>query len=45
MANLWKIQYTLLGKHNPLKIEVKVKSFKLKLVKSVKFLGLTIDHT
>ena len=42
MANSRKFQYMLLGKYKPLKIEIE--GFQLEPTKSVKFLGITIDH-
>ena len=42
IANPGKFQYMLLGKHKSLKIEIK--GIKLGTAKSVKLLGLTIDH-
>ena len=42
MANSGKFQYTLLGKHKPLKIEIE--GFQLESAKSVNLLEITIDH-
>ena len=42
IANPGKFQYMLLGKYKSLKIEIK--GIKLGTAKSVKLLGLTIDH-
>ena len=42
MANPGKLQYTLLGKHKSLEIEIE--GFQLESVKSVNLLEITIDH-
>ena len=42
MANPEKFEYMLLGKHNPLKIEIE--EFQLESAKSLNLLGTTIDH-
>ena len=42
IANPGKFQYRLLGKHKPLKIEAE--GFHLESAKSVKLLGIIIDH-
>ena len=42
MANPGKFQYMLLGKHNPLKIEIQ--GFQLESTKSVELLQISTDH-